>query len=132
MRLMNRNAAQSQHDVISRRQEGTGIWFAESPKFLSWIHGSNQTLFCPGIPGAGKTMIAAIAIDYLWKHVQNKDIGVAYIYYNYKTQADQTATKLAAVILKQLIQERPSIAEPVVTSMTAMQTERRDHRLKRS
>jgi Cdc6-like AAA superfamily ATPase len=106
--------AAQQSDVISRRQEGTGIWFTNSPKFLSWIHGSNQTLFCPGIPGAGKTMIAAIAIDHLWKHVQNKDVGVAYIYCNYKTQADQTAAKLAAAILKQLIQERPSIAEPVL------------------
>ena len=108
------NFAAQQSDIISRKQEGTGIWFTESPKFLSWIHGSNQILFCPGIPGAGKTMITAIVINYLWKHVQNKDIGVAYIYCNYKTQADQTATKLAAVILKQLIQERPSIAEPVV------------------
>jgi hypothetical protein len=105
--------AAQQSDIISRRQEGTGIWFTDSPKFLSWIHGSNQTLFCPGIPGAGKTMIAAIAIDHLWKNVQNKDIGVAYIYCNYKTQADQTTTNLAATILKQLIQERPSFAEPV-------------------
>jgi hypothetical protein len=105
--------AAQQSDVISRRQEGTGIWFADSPKFHSWVHGSNQTLFCPGIPGAGKTMIAAIAVDHLWKHVHSKDTGVAYIYCNYKTQADQTAINLAAVILKQLIQERPSVAEPV-------------------
>lgn len=105
--------AAQQSDAISRRQEGTGIWFADSPKFLSWIDGSNQTLFCPGIPGAGKTIIAAIVVDRLWKHVQNKDIGVAYIYCNYKSQTDQTAINLAAAILKQLIQERPSIAEPV-------------------
>jgi hypothetical protein len=106
----------AQHsDVINRRQEGTGMWFADSPKFHSWIHGSNQTLFCPGIPGAGKTMIAAIAVDHLWKHVQSKDIGVAYIYCNYKTQTDQTAINLAAAILKQLIQERPSVPEPVAS-----------------
>lgn len=58
-------------------------------------------------------MIAAIVVDHLWTHMQNKDIGVAYIYCNYKTQADQKATNLAATILKQLIQERPDIAEPV-------------------
>lgn len=105
--------AAQQSDIIREKQEGTGIWFADSPEFLSWISGSGQTLFCPGIPGAGKTMIAAIAVDHLWKHLQNKDIGVAYIYCNYKTQADQTATNLAAAILKQLIQQRPAIAEPV-------------------
>jgi hypothetical protein len=68
----------AQHsDVINRRQEGTGMWFADSPKFHSWIH--------------------------------------AYIYCNYKTQTDQTAINLAAAILKQLIQERPSVPEPVAS-----------------
>ncbi len=106
--------AAQQSDVISQRQEGTGVWFTDSPEFQNWLYGSNQTLLCPGIPGAGKTMIAAIAIDHIWKYIQDTDIGVAYLYCNYKTQADQTAPNLAATILKQLIQERPSTAEPVV------------------
>ena len=107
--------AAQQSDIISRRQEGTGVWFTDSPEFLDWLQSSNQTLFCPGIPGAGKTMIAAITVDHLWKHIQGQDIGVAYIYCNYKTQADQKAANLAATILKQLIQERPSIAEPAIS-----------------
>ncbi|KAL8922168.1 MAG: hypothetical protein Q9208_005363 [Pyrenodesmia sp. 3 TL-2023] len=107
------NFAAQQSDIISRRQEGTGVWFTDSPDFFGWLHGPNQTLFCPGIPGAGKTMIAAIAVDHLWKHVQTQDIGVAYIYCNYKTQTDQSAAKLAATILQQLVQERPFLAEPV-------------------
>ena len=60
-------------------------------------------------------MIAAIAVNQLWKHLQNGDIGVAYIYCNYKTQANQTANYLAATLLKQLIQERPFVAEPVAS-----------------
>jgi hypothetical protein len=32
-------------------------------------------------------MITEITVNYLWKHVQNTDIGVAYIYCNYKTQS---------------------------------------------
>jgi hypothetical protein len=105
----------AQHsDIINRRQEGTGVWFTDSPEFLSWLQGSKQTLFCHGIPGAGKTMIAATTVDHLWKHVRDKDIGVAYIYCNYKSQTDQNATNLAATILKQLTQESQSITEPVV------------------
>ncbi|KAL8901819.1 MAG: hypothetical protein Q9207_005011 [Kuettlingeria erythrocarpa] len=109
------NFAAQQSDIISRRQEGTGVWFTDSPVFLDWVRGSNQTLFCPGIPGAGKTMIVAIAVDHLWRHVQTQDIGVAYIYCNYKSQADQSAANLAATILQQLIQEQPSLAEPVAS-----------------
>jgi hypothetical protein len=47
----------SQHlDIITRRQKGTGKWFIESPEFLLWMRQPKQTLFCPGIPGAGKTV----------------------------------------------------------------------------
>jgi hypothetical protein len=105
--------AVQQSDIISRRQEGTGTWFTDSPEFLSWVHVGNRTLFCPGIPGAGKTMVAAIAVDHLWKHVQNQAIGVAFVYCNYKSQADQTAANLASAILKQLIQGLVLISEPV-------------------
>jgi hypothetical protein len=51
-----------QHDINSRRQTGTGQWFLETTEFKKWLDGSDKTLFCPGIPGAGKTMMAAIAI----------------------------------------------------------------------
>jgi hypothetical protein len=102
-----------QADFIARRQDGTGLWFLDSPEFSRWIHGSNQTLFCPGIPGAGKTIMAATTIDYLSRTLPSNTIGVAYIYCNYKAKADQNATNLLAAILKQLVRARPSIAEPV-------------------
>jgi Cdc6-like AAA superfamily ATPase len=102
-----------QSDFIARRQEKTGLRFLNSPKFTDWVSGTNQTLFCPGIPGAGKTMMAAIAVDHLQKTVQSADVGVAYIYCNYTRQADQTTSSLLAAMLKQLVQDRPSIAKPV-------------------
>ena len=58
-------------------------------------------------------MIAAIAVDYLWKTFQKDNIGIAYVYCNYKAQESQTTTDLVAAILKQLVQERPLFGEPV-------------------
>jgi len=57
--------------------------------------------------------MVAITIDYLLRTVQSNNIGVAYLYCNYTAQADQTTTNLLAAILKQLVQARPSTAEPV-------------------
>lgn len=103
-----------QYDIIARREKGTGQWFLDAPEFTDWLHGPNKTLFCPGIPGAGKTMITAIAINHLVNHmVWSSDVGVAFVYCNYKAQIDQNATGLLAAILKQLVQARPSISEPV-------------------
>jgi hypothetical protein len=102
-----------QSDFIARRQEETGLWFLNSPKFTDWVSGTSQTLFCPGIPGAGKTMMAAIAVDHLQKTVQTADVGVAYIYCDYKREADQSTSSLLAAMLKQLVQDWPSIAKPL-------------------
>ncbi|OBT39768.1 hypothetical protein VE00_10222 [Pseudogymnoascus sp. WSF 3629] len=102
-----------QSDIISKRQEGTGKWFVESLEFANFLQGAKQTLFCPGIPGAGKTMISAIAVDHIRKAFQGDNVGVAYIYNNYNRQEEQVATKLVAAILKQLVQGRPLYGEPV-------------------
>jgi hypothetical protein len=102
-----------QSDMIDQRQKETGQWFLDAPEFNNWIHGSKQTLFCPGMPGAGKTMMAAMAIDHLSGTIQNDTNGVAYIYCNYKRRADQNTTVLLAAILRQLVQARRSIPEPV-------------------
>lgn len=103
----------SQHsDIISRKQQGTGQWFLSDPQFTRWLDKPSGTLFCPGIPGAGKTMIAAIAIDHLMKTAHGSDIAVSYAYCNYKTQ-QRGGAELLAAILKQIVQVRPSVMEPV-------------------
>ncbi|KAL5374684.1 hypothetical protein DPSP01_011775 [Paraphaeosphaeria sporulosa] len=102
-----------QSDIIGRRQEGTGQWFLDAPEFTRWIGVPRGALFCPGIPGAGKTMVAAIAIDHLLNSAQSSSVGVAYVYCNYKVQAEQDASSMLAAITKQLLQGRPSMVEPV-------------------
>ena len=47
-----------QRDIASKRHEGTGKWFLVSEKFTAWLSGSaDNVLWCPGEPGAGKTVI---------------------------------------------------------------------------
>jgi NACHT domain len=103
-----------QSDFISRRQEGTGLWLLNSSEFQGWLNQSKQTLFCPGIPGAGKTILTSVVIDCLGKRFQNDStINIAYIYCNYQQQRVQKSTDLLASLLKQLVQEQPSIPESV-------------------
>ena len=50
-----------QRDVASKRHEGTGEWFLVSERFTAWLSGSaGSVLWCPGEPGAGKTVIAYV------------------------------------------------------------------------
>ncbi|KAI9771530.1 MAG: hypothetical protein M1840_002150 [Geoglossum simile] len=103
-----------QSDYIRRRQAETGQWFLDSEKFQTWLETSKQTLFCPGIPGAGKTIITANVINDLNIRFSGKQtIGIAYIYCNFRQQHEQKAYDLLSSLLKQLSQERPVLPDAV-------------------
>jgi Cdc6-like AAA superfamily ATPase len=108
-----------QSDFISRRQEETGQWLLDPDEFQGWVNQSKQTLFCPGIPGAGKTIITSIVVEYLWaKYQDDGSVGIAYLYCNFRQQQEQKPVDLLASILnilKQLTQRRLSVPENVTS-----------------
>ncbi|KAL6691639.1 ankyrin repeat-containing domain protein [Trichoderma pleuroticola] len=77
----------------------------ESHEVQKWISTRNQTLFCQGVPGAGKTFQMAILVNSLIETFRSDDtVGVAYLYYNFKRQQDQKAEQMVANLIKQLAQ----------------------------
>ena len=106
--------APQQSDFVARRQEGTGQWLLDSKEFNEWLNQSKQTLFCPGIPGAGKTIITSIVVhDLHTKFRSDPTVGIAYLYCNFRRQHEQKPTDLLLSLLKQLVQEQPSIPKSV-------------------
>ncbi len=87
-------------------------------------HGEKQTLFCPGIPGAGKTILTSIVVDDLHTRFQNNErIGIAYLYCNFRRQEEQRAGDLLASLLKQLAQGQSSMPESVRSLLQGAQRE---------
>lgn len=106
------NYATQQTDYISRREPGTGQWLLNSPEFQSWVTLPKQTLFCPGIPGAGKTILTSIMIDELYvQHGNKSNIGIAYIYFNFRRHHEQRLEDILASLLKQLAMGLPSLPD---------------------
>jgi hypothetical protein len=108
--------ALQQSDFTSRRQAGTGQWLLDSAEFKAWVETDERTLFCPGIPGAGKTILTSIVVEELFTRFENDgNIGIACLYSNYRRQHEQNLEDLFASLLKQFIQEQPSIPDSVKT-----------------
>jgi Cdc6-like AAA superfamily ATPase len=87
---------------------------------------SGGTLFCPGFPGVGKTILTSAIVDHLSSKFQEGDvqgdgnrdgsnIGIAYLYCNFRRQYEQKAEDLLASLLKQLSEGRNSIPDSVKT-----------------
>lgn len=106
--------AAQQSDFINRRQPGTGQWLLDSPEFQTWLQADGRTLFCPGIPGAGKTILTSIVVDELTSRFADNDaVGIAYVYCNFRRTDEQQADDLIASLVKQLSQRRPTLPESV-------------------
>ncbi|EGN97780.1 hypothetical protein SERLA73DRAFT_182527, partial [Serpula lacrymans var. lacrymans S7.3] len=111
------NFPQRQSNVNEIRQEGTGNWVLDDERFKEWKTGDVKTLWCPGIPGAGKTVLASYIIDHLAKqhNRDNDNVAVLYFYCNHKDQSTQTVYNLVASLLKQLVQDFTPTFERVKT-----------------
>ncbi|CAN9399551.1 unnamed protein product [Alternaria alternata] len=106
--------ASQQRDTISRRQAGTGGWLLRSQVYQDWLGTSNRTLFCPGIPGAGKTVSASIINADLWeRYGRDNTIGLAHLFCNYRRQDEQTLDALLSGLLRQLVEPQASLPKHV-------------------
>ncbi|KAL8854084.1 MAG: hypothetical protein Q9221_001207, partial [Calogaya cf. arnoldii] len=100
------NFFQTQQDTFARREDGTGQWFIESAIFQDWLSSTNRTLCCTGIPGAGKSILASVVIDFLrGRYTEQKSVGVAAIYCNFKERVSQTPENLLAGFSVQLVRQ---------------------------
>ncbi|KAJ7343961.1 hypothetical protein DFH08DRAFT_701947 [Mycena albidolilacea] len=98
-----------QADILSTWQPGTGRWFLERDSFQEWKIGVGKTLWCQGMPGAGKTVLTWVIItDTLRAEAElSQNIGVAVIYLNHKEIDLLSPSKLLAGVWRQLVFTKP-------------------------
>ncbi|KAK8851947.1 ankyrin repeat protein [Apiospora arundinis] len=106
--------AAQQSDFIRRRQSGTGQWLLDSPEYRKWVESRKGALFCPGIPGAGKTILSSIVVDHLQDTFHgDSSIGICYLYCNFRRSDEQKLDDLLASLLKQLAQGQSPFTDSV-------------------
>lgn len=113
----------TQHaDFEKRRQEGTQQWLLESEPFLRWLQHKGEALFCPGMPGAGKTIATAAVIEHTGLHFRGHGALMAYVYCDFR-RTDQDVESVLSSILRSCVQGPNSFAEDFLrlcrTSMEA-------------
>ncbi len=117
----------SQHRRISKlREPGTCNWFLQSDSFHQWRDNPCRTLICPGIPGAGKTVMVSAVIEHLADSAsRTRGAALAYVYCEFGLQNVQTATYLLGNLLKQLVRTCSSIPQELKAVLAKPQTDKR-------
>ncbi|KAJ7088301.1 hypothetical protein C8R44DRAFT_861679 [Mycena epipterygia] len=96
-----------QADIFNNRQPGTGQWLLEHDLFKKWKSGTNNKIWCRGMPGAGKTVLVSIIVDNLRTQLEAHNIGVAVIYLNHKETDAHSPSNLLASLWRQLVLRKP-------------------------
>jgi ankyrin repeat protein len=87
-------------------------------QFDAWLHGDAKTIFCPGIQGSGKTVMASFVVKYLqdefpsWSFSDHRT-GIAFLYCDYGLRNSQSHLDLLSSLLTQLVRQLPTVPDVV-------------------
>ena len=95
---------------LKLRYPGTGIWLTEHDDFKRWLHTPHSKLWLPGIPGAGKTVLASSVIqEALVASAPN--VAVAFFYCDYKDEETQDPLNVLGSLARQLAMQNEEAFE---------------------
>ncbi|TVY36887.1 Vegetative incompatibility protein [Lachnellula occidentalis] len=78
----------------------TGLWLTEGNTFKTWLHTRKSKLWLSGIPGAGKTVLAACVVEEVMKE-SSSTRAVAYFYCDYKDSSINIFSSIATQLARQ-------------------------------
>ena len=86
------------------RSPGTGLWLTESQEFRHWLETENDRLWLYGIPGAGKTVLAASVVEEALQ-VVNPSTTIAFYFCDYKNTASQDLRNILGSLAQQFAKQ---------------------------
>ncbi|RSM03513.1 hypothetical protein CDV31_010444 [Fusarium ambrosium] len=85
------------------RHPMTGLWLTESSDFEDWYSTPKARIWCSGIPGAGKSVIAGAVVDECLQRTQTKSgTAVGYFFCTYRDPLTFTANNILSSLCSQL------------------------------
>lgn len=102
--LSSLNFLEQQRLEFSKAMSGTCDWFLSSANYSAWKQKQQRVLYCSAIGGAGKTILASMAVDDLRTQLAGQDVGIFVIYCKHDRPDTHSVEKLAMAMLRQLVQ----------------------------
>ncbi|CUS12882.1 unnamed protein product, partial [Tuber aestivum] len=94
--------------ALALREPGTGSWLLQGREYMNWKGGRGGVLWLHGIPGCGKSVLSATAIEDVENVCKsNDDHALAYFYFTFSDSEKQNLENMLLSIIGQL-PKRPS------------------------
>ncbi|KAH6911214.1 hypothetical protein BKA70DRAFT_1560345 [Coprinopsis sp. MPI-PUGE-AT-0042] len=98
--------------TLGKATQGTGDWIYMWKEFCVWLSadGSIRILWGSGMPGAGKSILASLAINAVEAHAaaSTTPMSVGFLYIRYSDHSKFTVRDLLEVLVKQTVERHPA------------------------
>ena len=100
------------HDMSGKLwHPSTGLWLTNGRKFQGWLTDRTaKNIWCYGIPGSGKTVLASAVIDEIQERC-SESVAAAYFYCDYKDVETQDPANILGSLAYQLIRQSDACFE---------------------
>ncbi|KAK0710470.1 hypothetical protein B0T21DRAFT_387385 [Apiosordaria backusii] len=88
--------------------QNSGTWLPETVEFKKWADVNNKSRLCfwlQGIPGAGKTILAAKTV----KHLQSQGMTVLFAFLSYRDEGKSNPFKVFQSLIFQLLEDQAAL-----------------------
>ncbi|KAI0416777.1 ankyrin [Xylaria grammica] len=96
-----------------RPLSGTGSWFLNNPQVRGWSNGRTRALWCHGIPGAGKTVLATALFQSLLERHAHENVAVLIAYCSFDDANTHSPSNIVSSFLRQLVEKRGQMSEVI-------------------
>ncbi|CUS15233.1 unnamed protein product [Tuber aestivum] len=91
--------------ALALREPGTGSWLLRGHEYIDWKEGRGGVLWLHGIPGCGKSVLSATAIEDVKNLCDtNDDYALAYFYFTFSDSEKQNLLNMLLSIVGQLLE----------------------------
>ncbi|KAK3686838.1 hypothetical protein LTR37_019429 [Vermiconidia calcicola] len=106
---------EKQRQTYAKCHPNTCEWIFHTSMFQRWFTDSEiYTLWCPGIPGAGKTVLISKAINFVEENTERSKVAIAFVYCDYKDPQTQSDTDLLSSMTRQLVEQCKVVPQDVI------------------
>lgn len=107
-----------QQTILDKRWSDTGTWLYKHSIFQEWVLSSrSRVLWCNGTPGAGKSVLNSLVVDYISKmYARDDNVGLAFAYFRYDSVDTAKPEHIITAFIKQLCRRKGRVPKQLLDS----------------
>ncbi|KAI1409266.1 ankyrin [Hypoxylon sp. FL1857] len=96
-----------------QRLSGTGTWFLNNPQVRGWSECRTAALWCHGLPGVGKTVLASTIFQQLHERYLDQNVAILVAYCSFDDENTHSVSNILSSFIRQIVEKRGEMSNAI-------------------